>query len=208
MFRRQVRGLACIAVVLGFTGASAAQSLADVARKEEARRKDVPEPGKVYTNKDLKPVPQPAPTAPAVATKADEPKADDSKAADAKAADSKTDDKAAAKSSEKPADDKGTPGKAEPAKDQAYWSGRLKALQEQLARDEQYLAAMQSRINGLTTDFINRDDPAQKRVLEQDRLKAIAELDRLKQTVPKDKKAIDDLHEEARRAGVPPGWLR
>jgi hypothetical protein len=208
MFAKRVIGLACIAMLFGFAAVSAAQSLADVARKEEARRKNVPEAGKVYTNKDLKPVPQTAPPAAAADAKPDEPKADDSKGADAKAADSKSDDKAAAKSSEKPADDKGPPAKAEPAKDQAYWSGRLKALQEQLARDEQYLAAMQSRINGLTADFINRDDPAQKRVLEQERLRAIAELDRLKQVVPKDKKAIDDLHEEARRAGVPPGWLR
>jgi hypothetical protein len=95
-----------------------------------------------------------------------------------------------------------------PARDQAYWAGRLKAAQEQLARDETYVAAMQSRINALTTDFVNRDDPAQKRTIEQDRLKAIAEMDRLKQAIANDKKALDSVLEEARRAGVPPGWLR
>jgi hypothetical protein len=195
MFRRRAIGLVCIATLLGFAAASPAQSLADVARKEEARRKTVPETGRVYTNKDLKPVPQTAPPAAAPDAKADEPKADDAKSADSKSPDAKADEKAA-------------PAKPEPPKDQAYWSGRLKALQEQLTRDETYMAAMQSRINGLTTDFINRDDPAQKRVLEQDRIKAIAELDRLKQAVPNDKKAIDNLLEEARRAGVPPGWLR
>jgi hypothetical protein len=67
---------------------------------------------------------------------------------------------------------------------------------------------MQSRISALTTDFVNRDDPAQKRTIEQDRLKAIAEMDRLKQAIAIDKKALDSLLEEARRAGVPPGWLR
>src|SRR5262245_28464594 len=206
MIRRRMIGLMCAATVFGFAAASPAQSLADVARKEEARRKNVPESGKVYTNKDLKPLPQTAPPA-APSAKADEPKADDSKAADSKAGDSKASKKAAAKT-DKPADDKAAPAKPEPAKDQAYWSGRLKAQQEQLARDETYMAAMQSRINGLTTDFINRDDPAQKRMLEQDRIKAIAELERLKQAVPNDKKAIDNLLEEARRAGVPPGWLR
>src|SRR5262245_19860224 len=207
MIRRRMIGLMCAATVFGFAAASPAQSLADVARKEEARRKNVPETGKVYTNRDLKPVPQTAAPVAAPDAKADDAKADDPKAADSKASDAKGDDKAAAKT-DKPADDKATPAKPEPAKDQAYWSGRLKALQEQLARDETYMAAMQSRINGLTTDFINRDDPAQKRVLEQDRTKAIAELDRLKQAVPNDKKAIDNLLEEARRAGVPPGWLR
>src|SRR6266446_5036063 len=40
-----------------------AQSLADVARAEEARRKAVKQPSKVYTNKDLPSVPPPTATA-------------------------------------------------------------------------------------------------------------------------------------------------
>jgi hypothetical protein len=181
--------------VLAFAASSAAQSLADVARKEEARRKNMPEPAKVYTNKDLKPVPSPA-SPPAASTP-----------------DAKTDEKAAPEKGEpaKAADKNDKNDKNDnpvPAKDQAYWAGRLKAAQEQLARDETYVAAMQSRISALTTDFVNRDDPAQKRTIEQDRLKAIAEMDRLKQAIANDKKALDSLLEEARRAGVPPGWLR
>jgi hypothetical protein len=34
------------------------------------------------------------------------------------------------------------------------------------------------------------------------------ELDRLKKQIDATKKAIADLEEEARRANVPPGWLR
>ena len=67
---------------------------------------------------------------------------------------------------------------------------------------------MQTRINALTTDFVNRDDPAQRSVIEQNRNKSIAELARLNTSVKDTQKAIDDLLEEARRAGVPPGWLR
>jgi hypothetical protein len=182
----------CVCVMLGGAvsagSSAAAQSLADVARKEEARRKTVADPAKVYTNKDLKPVPAPAsPPAAATAQKADE--------------------KPASEKSEK---DAAKPGEAakEPVKDQAYWAARLKALKEQLARDETYVEALQSRVNGLLADFVNRDDPAQKNIIERDRLKAIAEMERLKQAIPNDKKAIDNLLEEARRAGVPPGWLR
>ena len=36
----------------------------------------------------------------------------------------------------------------------------------------------------------------------------LAELAKLKEQIQKDKKALADLDEEARRAGVPPGWLR
>jgi hypothetical protein len=67
---------------------------------------------------------------------------------------------------------------------------------------------MQTRINSLTADFVNRDDPAQRAVIERDRQKSIAELARLTKSVQDTKKAIADLQEEARRAGVPPGWLR
>ena len=51
------------ALVLIFSGIGlgvapvVAQSLADVAKKEEDRRKTIPAPAKVYTNKDLNPVP-------------------------------------------------------------------------------------------------------------------------------------------------------
>src|SRR5713226_3669177 len=99
-----------------------AQSLADVARKEEERRKTIKEPAKVISNKDLTAprAPSPAPAPPASATAAK----------DAKDAAGK---------------------EGEPAKDQAYWSGRLKALQAQLDRDQVYADALQSRINSLTT---------------------------------------------------------
>jgi hypothetical protein len=166
-----------------------AQSLADVAKKEADRRKTVAEPAKVYTNKDLSPVPpgSASPPPPAVTPPADAAKAaDDDKKADSKPAEA----------------EKGT------VKDQAYWSGKLKSLQEKLARDQDYADAMQTRINALTTDFVNRDDPAQRAVIEQNRQKSIDELARLNKSVQDTKKAIADFLEEARRAGIPPGWLR
>jgi hypothetical protein len=186
----------CAVVLIGLVPVRA-QTLAEAARREEARRKAIANPSKVYTNADLKPVPRPsAPPA------ADEKKSSDDKK-DAADTDTKDGNAKTAK------DEKGAKEPAkEPVKDRAYWADRLKTLQEQLARDETYAEALQSRINALTTDFINRDDPAQKRVLEQTRLTALAELDRLKQRIPDDKKALADFQEDARRAGVPPGWLR
>jgi chromosome segregation ATPase len=95
-----------------------------------------------------------------------------------------------------------------PAKDQAYWSGRRKALQDKLDRGQTFTAALQTRINSLAADVVNRDDPAQRTLLERERQKALAELARLQQDLATEKKALADLDEEARRAGVPPGWLR
>ena len=163
-----------------------AQSLADVAKKEEDRRKKIPEPAKVYTNKDLGTAPAPSTPSPAAVPAVPAPAA--------------TDD--AAKAKEQEAKDK------EPAKDQKYWAGRIKALRDELGRNETYAEAMQTRLNSLQADFVNRDDPAQRALIERDRQKVAAELNRLKQSITDGKKAITDLEEEARRAGVPPGWLR
>jgi hypothetical protein len=176
-------------VVLAGLGAGVqlvyAQTLADVARKEEERRKTIREPAKVYTNKDLTAAPPGSPQ-PVPATNGEPAKADDKdQAKDAKPADPK-----------------------EPAKGQAYWSAKMKTLQTTLDRDSLAAEAMQTRVNSLITDFINRDDPAQKAVIAKNRDQAMAELTRLKQAVVTETKAIADFQEEARRAGVPPGWLR
>jgi hypothetical protein len=191
-----------VAAALFLSGASAfapqarAQSLADVAKKEEERRKSVAAPAKVYTNKDLNPVPASSPPPPAPA------KAGDGAAKD-KDKDKEADTDAKGKGSKAP-----DPGDKTVVKDQAYWAGRYKGLQDALLRDQNYADAMQTRINSLNADFVNRDDPAQRAVIERDRQKALAELGRLKQSVLDTKKSIADLEEEARRAGVPPGWMR
>lgn len=162
------------------------QTLAEVAKAEEARRKAVKKPAKVYTNGNLSsdisrgsappaPAPTPAPDA-----------------------------------GNKTPDAPGTPAApgAAPAKDQAYWAGRMKTAQAQLERAQILLDSLQSRINALTTDFVNRDDPAQRAKIEGDRKAALAELERVRKDVEDSGKAIKALEDEARRAGVPPGWLR
>jgi hypothetical protein len=70
------------------------------------------------------------------------------------------------------------------------------------------MEAVQSRINALWADFTARDDPAQRAVIASDRQKALAELERMKQDQESFDKQIADLQEEARRANIPPGWIR
>ena len=77
-----------------------------------------------------------------------------------------------------------------------------------LERAKTFADAHQSRINGLSADFTARDDPAQRALVAKDRQKALTELDRVKKEIADHTKALADLQEEARRKGVPPGWLR
>jgi hypothetical protein len=188
-----VLAVATVLLVAGSVAARA-QSLADVAKKEEERRKGVAQPAKVYTNKDLKPAPPGSP----------QPGAADAKDAKDAKTDAATDGKDA-----KDAGAKDGKGDAKDApKDQKYWGDKLKTLREQLDRDKTFADAIQNKINSLTTDFVNRDDPVQKRAIEADRQKALNELQRLNKAIADDTKAIADLEEDARRAGVPAGWLR
>jgi hypothetical protein len=202
--------LAMAGLAGGALRALQAQSLADVAKKEEERRQQLPRPGKVYTNKDLGSAPPPSATPPPEAApqtggaadpgKAEAGKTEAGKAAGAKTGPGKADDKTGAK-------DQSADAKEKP-KDQDYWAARLKGLREALDHDTSFADALQSKINALATDFVNRDDPAQRAVIERNRQKALAELDQVKKQVVADRKAIADFEEEARRAGVPPGWLR
>lgn len=175
--------LLVIALLTAWAAPAAGQSLASVARKEEARRKQLKQSSRVITNKDLKPVngapPPLPPPAPAPAG------ADTAKPADA------------------PVDEE-----QQRKDDEQAWRTKMADARLALERSQMYADALQSKINALWTDFTARDDPAQRAQLEIERKRALAEQERVKGEIEAQKKAIADLEEEARRAGIPPGWLR
>jgi hypothetical protein len=196
-----MRCLACaLTAGLLFCGSSiaSAQGLAEVAAKEKERRQGASD-GRVYSNKDLKDSPPvnvvSSPGSPAAEAKA--PAKDGKETKDAKDT-----GKPEVKADAKPAAER------EAAKDEKAWRDRMTVLRQSLERDKLFADAMQSRINALSADFASRDDPAQRALVAIDREKALAELDRLKKAIDDDTKAIADAEDEARRAGIPPGWLR
>jgi hypothetical protein len=84
----------------------------------------------------------------------------------------------------------------------------MQGARDALQRSQVFAEALQSRINGLTTDVTSRDDPAQRAAVATDRQKALAELNRVKDDIARQTKAIADIQDEARRGGIPPGWVR
>src|SRR5215470_12909192 len=65
---RDMRAKGLVVLLIGIVAVTAAervrsQSLGEVAKKEQERRKNTPAAGKVYTNKDLAPAPAPTPSA-------------------------------------------------------------------------------------------------------------------------------------------------
>ncbi len=182
--------IATIAVVLAFSALASAQTvsntkpLAEVAKSEEARRKGVKKPAKVYTNSSLKADPNGASTpAPTSGT----PAASGGSQADPVPAEEEV--------------EAGGP------KTQEYWQKRMTTARGDLERAKLFAESLQSRINSLTADAANRDYP-QRGVLEQQRNTSLAELDRVKKQIDDGTKAIAAIQDEARRAGVPAGWVR
>lgn len=164
-----------------------AVSLADASHKEALRRQFLPKSSRSLTNQDLPPPRTELPAATAAAEPPDTPPG--------------------AAAANPPGEPPAEKDKIE-KHDEAWWRDRMTAARDAVSRDEGLVEAMQSRVNALTTDWTNRDDPAQKAILFDQRQRALSELDRLNKQVVADRKAIDGIVDEARRQGVPPGWIR
>ena len=165
-------------------GAAFAQtpSLVELAQKEQERRKALKGAtgSKVYSDKDLPKTGTPATTVSSLPSATPTPVPD-----------------------EKPPE-----AKPPEQSQETVWRTRMTQAREAQRRAEMFAEALQSRINALTTDVVNRDDPYQRAKLAEDRQKALAELQRVTGEIEQAKKDIVDIEEEARKAGVPPGWLR
>jgi hypothetical protein len=174
------------------SSSSAGESLADVARREAARRKALAasgQRGRTLNNSDVK--------------KWEPPQAETANPAEADAGKKDNEGKAADKAA--PTDAQQPPAET---KGEDYWHGRMAAAREELRRNEAFAEALQSRINALSAEFSAKDDPYQRAQVADDRQKALAEMDRLTSEIDKNRKSIADIEDDARRAGVPAGWIR
>ncbi len=170
----------------------AAQPLAEIARQEKLRREALaakaaagtPAP-KIYTSSDLR-------GGGRLTTSAVRTPAPASSAAGAPATTTAEDTPE-------------TPG-APTGEDQ--WRNRITAARQAQERAQLMVEALQNRVDGLWAEFTSRDDPAQRAVIEQNRQTALDELENTQTEVEDLTQQIADIQEEARRANVPPGWLR
>ncbi len=181
--------LGVLTILLMAAPALAQPPLAEVAREEKERRASISEKSRVYTNDDLGGglgLTTRRPASPAEGTDPIEPAPS-----------------AAAAGPDAPP----TP-ETDPQRTEEFWRQRITTAREGHRRAELLVDALQNRVDSLWADFTARDDPFQRAQIEQDRNDALAELERTRAEVDRSKQEIADIQEEARRAGVPPGWLR
>ena len=171
-----------VGVGLAVLAPSAEQSLAEVSRNTEAARiatRGMP-PAKVYTNKDLAAVTQ-LPAGPA-----------------------STNSTVAATAPSMPSAGNKSPG----ANDEAYWRDRMRPLRERLesaraqADDTKRRAETLMRLADrcFMIGVVCADYTESLRLTEEHKT-LLADVERAERDVAA-------LEEEARRAGVPPGWVR
>ena len=193
--RREIVAAASTALVLTLAPCAApAQSLVELARQERARRVGIaPEArSKVYTNDDLR---DSGGLTIGAAPQAAEPETDAGSGR-------------AGRGSSTDGEEHGTPAEDGEVLDESGWRARMTAAQEARARAALVASALRNRADGLWAQFTAMDDPARRRVVERQRTEALAELEHTQAEADRLEQEIGDIREEARRAGVPPGWLR
>ena len=179
-------------IVLPSIAAAQTPTLGEVAKREQERRKATKSSDKVLTNKDLPATAQQPASASGTAT----PSTTQAPAAAG----------GATTAAPAGADKKGAPSEQ---RDEAWWRERITEAREALRRNEMFAEALQTPHQLADQRLLeSRTIPYQRAQIAEDRQKAISEMDRLKADVESSKKKIADIEEEARRAGVPPGWLR
>ena len=93
-------------------------------------------------------------------------------------------------------------------RDENYWRARIAAARDAQARAALMAAALQNRADGLWAQFTAIDDPVRRGAVERQRLEALGALEETRAERDRLEQDIRDIEEEARRADVPPGWLR
>lgn len=179
---RHLRNVALLTVVLGLASTVAsAQSLAEVAKKEKERRgKNKSDAKRVITDRELAGSYGgfPAATTPAP-----------SQTASATAAPGETPAAAAPTetgSGEQPQDE---------TKTQAYWQNRVKGTKDKIAKLEEQLKS-------------NDWGEGQRVGVDPRGQTNLGERQQVEQKLQAARSELDAIQAEARRAGVPPGWVR
>lgn len=178
-----VVGTVVVGVLFAGVAASSAQGLADVARKEEARRKEIKAPTKVYTDVDVQkyaPITTSAQQAATTVTALD-------------ASGAPVGQTAAAN---------GLPS------DEAGWRARLQNARDGLDRDRLLLSALEQQATRAAMRKQNGAAPAEGETATDDVASRAAEIKRLKTEMDSYRETLANAEEDARKAGVPPGWVR
>lgn len=93
---------------------------------------------------------------------------------------------------------------------EAAWRARADASRLTVLQVENQVEGLQYRLDGLRNDtgLDRATDPFRLQKIQAEIEQVTADLEQAKTQLQATRKALEDFEEEARRANVPPGWLR
>ncbi|MBZ5565491.1 MAG: hypothetical protein LAP13_24105 [Acidobacteriia bacterium] len=171
---------------------TSAPSLGDLARKLKAQRAQEKEKPKLYTNDNLpaRPAGQPLSVAAGISENAEA---------------SKRGEKPEAGTESKPAEEES----ANQVHNEKYYRAQMAKLQGRLSLHQRELDVLQQKLGQNEMQYY----PDPQKTLDQqytrgDINKLQGDIDKKKQQIAADERAIEDLRDQLRREGGDPGWLR
>jgi hypothetical protein len=177
--------LLAILLIGNFADESSAQSLGELARREEERRRQTT-PGKQYTNADLPHTE--SESAPAV-TQLDP-------ASAAAAAPDPSPAKAPG------ADEDASPARGREKRDEQYWRGRARELRGHVQRTQTEIGSLEARLTELDTQAATSPDALRERDVTATHLR------KLRQNLQSFGREVERFEQRARTDRVPADWIK
>lgn len=103
------------------------------------------------------------------------------------------------------------PGKDEKgdvSKQPDFWKKQQNDLQERIAKLKEDIDREQLDLNKLWSDFYIKNIPAEQDAIKVQISQLTNQIEQKKLFLSQSETQLEDLYEKARKAGVPPGWLR
>ena len=187
---RRLTTILATAFLLSSAGFAFSQSLADLAKKEKARREEIKGQERVITNQDAAKFKATGAMTLTVQTESVPPKTAPEKEAVPKA------DKPA---SDEPVDFQGRP--------ESFWRQTVADARDKVRNLENEANVLILRLNDLQNRFYRESDGFNQQSIQREINKTTYEQDQNKEKLANAKSQLEDLLREARRSGALPGWL-
>jgi hypothetical protein len=89
-----------------------------------------------------------------------------------------------------------------------FWKKQQTDLETRIAQLKENIASEQSELNKLWSDFYIKNIPAEQNAIKVQISQLTNQIEQNKLFLSQSETQLADLYEKARKAGIPPGWLR
>jgi chromosome segregation ATPase len=98
--------------------------------------------------------------------------------------------------------------KSDVTKQPDFWKTQKNDLEQRIAQLKEEIDSGQSQLNKLWTDFYIKNIATEQNAIKVQIAQLTNQIEQKKVFVSESERQLEELYEKARKAGVPPGWLR